>query len=544
MGSQWVEDPSWGNIFSNLATQFANAPAEALQQRALVDKIKNERADRAAAIATGNAYEKTLPQYGPTTDFNPVTASVDDSGKWSTEPLLDDPAKIPQAWTDPAGAANFDKARNFFASTGRQAALLGKTGELPGLYAQGQVGVGGVPEDQAEQQRLQFLTTGKIETAAGDNYVAKTPDGRTVQLLGTSSDGIHDAQGRKLVELAPPGSVITKAGTVDLNAKPVSSLDDKGKMADEFNAFAGRVNRNDTLTLPEIERANVLREQLYPQQGGFQTMGGRQQYVTSRPVPVPDYAGRLSGLIDHFRNGDHLQSPAAPVPYPAITGSGGMAAAANPPSASAAPAPAATPIVPPGGVGANAPRLGQQGPANPAEMRKEIMNTQAFSDYATAVPSYNTMIKAAQGDPRTGAPSNASDLNIIYAIAKLFDPGSVVREGELKLAAGAAPIAQVLQSNWSRLITGEGSLTPETRAQLIGEGLKRMEQYQQAKNLTADWYSKIAHGQGLNPAEVVPPMPDMLPYNKKAIQNPTDPSVATPPAPVDHDAVRRLLGMQ
>ena len=39
----------------------------------------------------------------------------------------------------------------------------------------------------------------------------------------------------------------------------------------------------------------------------------------------------------------------------------------------------------------------------------------------------------------------ASDLDFVYGIAKIFDPESVVREGEMKLAAGAQSIPQQLQ---------------------------------------------------------------------------------------------------
>ena len=144
------------------------------------------------------------------------------------------------------------------------------------------------------------------------------------------------------------------------------------------------------------------------------------------------------------------------------------------------------------------------------------------------------MVKAAQGDERTGMPTSASDLNIIYAVAKLFDPGSVVREGELKLAAGTAPIADQLTAAYNRLFTGEGSLTPEIRANLIAEGLKRMEVYKQAKDTTANWYADIVKKQGLDPAEIIPPLIPMLPYDRQAIQSPRVPNVL--------DQADRLVG--
>lgn len=546
MGSQWVEDPSWGNIFKSLGEQFASAPEEALKQRLTVEQIKAARQDNALkalqlqqGTATGNAYEQAVPQ----ASVPPVTRST-------LAPFVGDPNNpadtkdVPMAsyqYTDPQALASAQARRNLAIAANKQLLMTHPEQAIPQL-GYGTVAATGVPKTADERAQLEFFTTGKFPTAkdpaAAHNLVEYGPDGKPTGMQYGTRDGVNDLAGnpiprkpghqllagnaaaavepapdplRNLVEIGPdqqPTGVRygTRDGIHDENGDVIqrkpghqylaggdasqerpSTLSDKGKMNEEFAALAGRVNRGETLTFPDIERAHVLREQLYPQSASLQNIGGRQQFVTSRPLPVPDYGGRLSDLIDGYRNGDHLQPASAPQPG-----------------------------------GANAPRLGAQQPGNPAELRKEIMmNTQSFPDYATAIPSYNIMIKAAQGDPRTGMPNSASDLNIIYAVAKLFDPGSVVREGELKLAAGTAPIAAQLQSAYSRLFSGEGSLTPEIRANLIGEGMKRMEQYKAAKDLTTAWYTDIAKRQGLDPSDVIPPLPDMLPYDRQAIQNPS-----------------------
>jgi hypothetical protein len=55
-----------------------------------------------------------------------------------------------------------------------------------------------------------------------------------------------------------------------------------------------------------------------------------------------------------------------------------------------------------------------------------------------------------------------------------------------------------------------------------------MEVYQQAKDVTANWYTDIVKKQGLDPAEIIPPLIPLLPYNRQAIQNPQVPGQPRP----------------
>lgn len=540
MATQWVEDPSWGNVFKGFFDQMQAAPEEAAKTALTIEQLKTARQNRLqkqqlwdAAVESGNRFEAALPQVDPSQyTVNTVGPMVGDISN------PQDTAGVPAvSYADPRVKAQLDANRALAVATGKQAALADKTSEMFPLLAYGQVGTAGVPDSAAERHRLQFLATGKMPEPPDEskvplkNYVVTDPnDPNKIIARGVTRDMQNDAATGQAIPRIGPVQVAGAASTTAPNV-----YGDQGLALQTFAALADKANRNIPLTAQEIEQAHVLREMLFPQKGTWQSQGGRQQWVTERQTPVPDYAGRISGLIDAYRGGAHLAPGATTAP-------------------AAAPATAAPPIVPPGPIAANTPQFGPQGPANPAELRKEITNTQAYSDYATAVPSYNTVVAAAQAPP-----TNATDLNIIYGIAKLFDPGSVVREGELKLAASTGTIGQQLEAMFNRLFNDKGTLSPETRANLIEQGRIRMQQYKNAWDTQKNYYAGIAPKLGLDPADVVPPSPEMTPFDRSQIA-PSSPSSSimrtrptpapsatptpSPSTPVDHDAVRRILGMQ
>ena len=73
---------------------------------------------------------------------------------------------------------------------------------------------------------------------------------------------------------------------------------------------------------------------------------------------------------------------------------------------------------------------------------------------------YNEMLRAAKYDTKY------ADLHLIYTMAKIFDPGSAVREGELALGQGAAPWASYLHGWWN-YIKGGGRIDAKAREQIL-----------------------------------------------------------------------------
>ncbi len=134
---------------------------------------------------------------------------------------------------------------------------------------------------------------------------------------------------------------------------------------------------------------------------------------------------------------------------------------------------------------------------DPAQtLRKEFLSQQPVKDYGTVLPIHIAALKA--------APGGAGDLNVIYGLAKILDPGSVVREGELTLASGTGSLGQRLQGMFKSVYEG-GSLTPKVRASLLNEMDTRGRVYNQQYNQLRDYYKELAGKHGIDPREVVGP---------------------------------------
>jgi hypothetical protein len=154
----------------------------------------------------------------------------------------------------------------------------------------------------------------------------------------------------------------------------------------------------------------------------------------------------------------------------------------------------------------NKPTAGGAGGANESRnfrniqgLRKEFDGQQAVKDYKMVVPLYRRAVSA----PNT----RAGDISIIYALGKLFDPGSVVREGELTLSQNTAPWLQKLASSANSQLSGEGALNPETR-KAITEALKgQLTSLQQSYNLERERFAGYADENGWAPGQVVGPDP-------------------------------------
>jgi hypothetical protein len=91
-------------------------------------------------------------------------------------------------------------------------------------------------------------------------------------------------------------------------------------------------------------------------------------------------------------------------------------------------------------------------------LRKEFNAREEVKNYNAAVPVLRSIAQA----PNT----TAGDLDFIYGVGKILDPGSVVREGEMALVIkSGSPMERILGT--TQWVAGEGKLTPKIRAQLI-----------------------------------------------------------------------------
>lgn len=133
------------------------------------------------------------------------------------------------------------------------------------------------------------------------------------------------------------------------------------------------------------------------------------------------------------------------------------------------------------------------------QLRKEFRGLQSVKDYETVLP----LIQSAKTAPDTPQ----GDLQLIYTVGKILDPGSVVREGELELTSSAAPFLQQVIGR-ARKETGKGRLTPQTRADMISMLQQRVQGYEQAYTRDFDQYSQYAREGQVDPASVVGSRPE------------------------------------
>lgn len=152
------------------------------------------------------------------------------------------------------------------------------------------------------------------------------------------------------------------------------------------------------------------------------------------------------------------------------------------------------------------PASGAAGGATPRQtfkdtqgLRKEFDSQQAVKDYKLTVPLYRRAVSA----PNT----RAGDLSVIYALGKMFDPGSVVREGELVMAGNTAPWLSNLVSKANSQLSGDGALSPETRKAITEALSGQLNSLKQSYSLERDRFSGYANDNGWAPGSVVGPDP-------------------------------------
>lgn len=162
-------------------------------------------------------------------------------------------------------------------------------------------------------------------------------------------------------------------------------------------------------------------------------------------------------------------------------------------------------------------------------LRKEIQQIPSYKNVSQAAPIYKSMVDAASRD------SKASDLNLVYGLGKIMDPGSVVREGEMVMVNNTAGIPQWLQGAINS-VNGGARLTPETRKQIMAEAHGRMQSYADIFNQDAEFYRGIVTRNRMNEADVIPNFGQFQPWQPpnaapSGVTGNSGASKISPPAP-------------
>jgi hypothetical protein len=133
-----------------------------------------------------------------------------------------------------------------------------------------------------------------------------------------------------------------------------------------------------------------------------------------------------------------------------------------------------------------------------SNLRQEVQALPSYKNIAQAAPVYKSMLEAAGRDNR------AADVNLIYGMAKIMDPGSVVREGEMSIASAIATLPQQLQATIQSQLTGDGRLSPEVRAAIMTEARGRLGAYQSMFDQDMSMYRGITQRGRINEQDVIP----------------------------------------
>lgn len=163
-------------------------------------------------------------------------------------------------------------------------------------------------------------------------------------------------------------------------------------------------------------------------------------------------------------------------------------------------------------------------PQEVSEMRKEIQQLPSYKQYTAALPSWQSMVDAAK------RPTAASDLNLVYGIAKIMDPTSVVREGEIQMADGTQGVFGRLNGLINGL-NGGNKLQADARAALLAEAQSRMNGFKTSMDADMKGYGTVIKHRGMNPEDVLPNLPDMAPWVPEAIAPEAPPPSTVLPGP-------------
>jgi hypothetical protein len=129
------------------------------------------------------------------------------------------------------------------------------------------------------------------------------------------------------------------------------------------------------------------------------------------------------------------------------------------------------------------------------DLRSKFDATPPVSNYREAIPLFVQGLKSAN----TPQGSNA----LIYAYAKVMDPGSVVRETEAEGVANSDTIFGRAYAYAQKQLDGQGTFSPEAREGLLREMRSKMIQLVQSYDAERDRYRADAQAWGIDPERVI-----------------------------------------
>lgn len=133
------------------------------------------------------------------------------------------------------------------------------------------------------------------------------------------------------------------------------------------------------------------------------------------------------------------------------------------------------------------------------DIRKEFADLPEVKKYKMAIPAYAAIKDAASRD------TAQSDINLIYGLAKVYDPDSVVREGEFSTIAKSQSIPDWLKGQ-AQYIAGGGRLTARTKSQILTEASGRIAALEKEYSAAKGVYEGVTKRRGGDVENVFTPV--------------------------------------
>jgi hypothetical protein len=132
------------------------------------------------------------------------------------------------------------------------------------------------------------------------------------------------------------------------------------------------------------------------------------------------------------------------------------------------------------------------------DLRKELYSNKTTQASHDIVGSYNRIMETQKG----GA-SGAGDLSLMYGYAKMLDPGSGVKEGELSTIANTKGLSDYAKQLISKVTDGE-KLSPEQREEFLSKSSQLAQGQLKAQKELDNQYQGLADKRGLDASQILP----------------------------------------
>lgn len=509
MPGVWTEDPWLGNALAPIANAIGTGPLKGLQAANIQQEIELRKLQRkkledqlAASAADVANYNRTVdatampevPRLAPIPFEGPMQSGEDRPADFT-------PATPEGQHLLDTEKLRRDQAKSRYALGAAHATSFGDVATgAPKLGAQNEVLIGGVPTDPAKIAQLNVALEGKIDT---------------------DQAGIFKSEGTRRNYLSQQSIKYrnTKAMTddeVDTAAQALNYENPKAveKVVDHLGRsvpYYFRKAEFDPVHAPMIDEIN---RRLAQRQGataapptaatGSDPTLSNQATSAIQRILSPSTGGGSTPAVP----GSPFPAPQQPVPaMPATPPTLAPTTAAPPPPMTAAPGAAAaapgaagpSPIVP---ALSTVPTVNAPiGAGDPAKFRDELLHSPLYQQYAKASGAWSRIVELFKQD------SADADLAAIYALAQLYDPGSVVREGEQRIISSNGAVNDTLTGIFRQMVGQGGRFQPQQKANILLAA-------NEVANSHYDVYATLqrnlidsAKRNGINPAEipVLPP---------------------------------------